>query len=284
MKNKGLGKGLSALLGDSNDVVDLKKFDKFNTNLTPIHLLKPNQFQPRKKFNQEKLNDLATSIRARGIIQPIAVRKDKDGKFEIIAGERRWRAAQLARVHEVPTVILQADDGLTAEFALLENVQREDLNAIEEANGFDLLIEKFGYTQEKLSEMIGKSRVYITNTLRLKKLPQKIKDLVISGSLTAGHARSLIDADNNVKLASVIIKKKLTVRQTENLVKSTKRKKIPGNKSKDSNILDLKDKISLKTGMSVNITNSKSNRGVISFKYKSLDQLERLVKIIKSNF
>tara|TARA_Y100001954_G_C15689035_1_gene541757 strand:- start:152 stop:1006 length:855 start_codon:yes stop_codon:yes gene_type:complete len=284
MKNKGLGKGLSALLGDSNDVVDLKKFDKFNTNLTPIHLLKPNQFQPRKKFNQEKLNDLATSIRARGIIQPIAVRKDKDGKFEIIAGERRWRAAQLARVHEVPTVILQADDGLTAEFALLENVQREDLNAIEEANGFDLLIEKFGYTQEKLSEMIGKSRVYITNTLRLKKLPQKIKDLVISGSLTAGHARSLIDADNNVKLASVIIKKKLTVRQTENLVKSTKRKKIPGNKSKDSNILDLQDKISLKTGMSVNITNSKSNRGVISFKYKSLDQLERLVKIIKSNF
>jgi len=284
MKNKGLGKGLSALLGDSNDVVDLKKFDKFNTNLTPIHLLKPNQFQPRKKFNQEKLNDLATSIKARGIIQPIAVRKDKDGKFEIIAGERRWRAAQLARVHEVPTVILQADDGLTAEFALLENVQREDLNAIEEANGFDLLIEKFGYTQEKLSEMIGKSRVYITNTLRLKKLPQKIKDLVISGSLTAGHARSLIDADNNVKLASVIIKKKLTVRQTENLVKSTKRKKIPGNKSKDSNILDLQDKISLKTGMSVNITNSKSNRGVISFKYKSLDQLERLVKIIKSNF
>ena len=284
MKNKGLGKGLSALLGDNNDVVDIKKFDKFNTNLTPIHLLKPNQFQPRKKFNQEKLNDLATSIRARGIIQPIAVRKDKDGKFEIIAGERRWRAAQLARVHEVPTVILQADDGLTAEFALLENVQREDLNAIEEANGFDLLIEKFGYTQEKLSEMIGKSRVYITNTLRLKKLPQKIKDLVISGSLTAGHARSLIDADNNVKLASVIIKKKLTVRQTENLVKSTKRKKIPGNKSKDSNILDLQDKISLKTGMSVNITNSKSNRGVISFKYKSLDQLERLVKIIKSNF
>ena len=247
-------------------------------------MLKPNQFQPRKKFNQEKLNDLATSIRARGIIQPIAVRKDKDGKFEIIAGERRWRAAQLARVHEVPTVILQADDGLTAEFALLENVQREDLNAIEEANGFDLLIEKFGYTQEKLSEMIGKSRVYITNTLRLKKLPQKIKDLVISGSLTAGHARSLIDADNNVKLAATIIKKNLTVRQTENLVKSSKRKKTSSNKSKDTNILDLQDKISLKTGMSVNINNSKSNRGVISFKYKSLDQLERLVKIIKSNF
>ena len=212
------------------------------------------------------------------------MRKDKDGKFEIIAGERRWRAAQLARVHEVPTVILQANDGLTAEFALLENVQREDLNAIEEANGFDLLIEKFGYTQEKLSEMIGKSRVYITNTLRLKKLPLKIKDLVISGSLTAGHARSLIDADNNVKLASIIIKKNLTVRQTENLVKSTKRKKIPSNKCKDTNILDLQDKISLKTGMSVNINNSKSNRGVISFKYKSLDQLERLVKIIKSNF
>ena len=226
MKNKGLGKGLSALLGDNNDVVDIKKFDKFNTNLTPIHLLKPNQFQPRKKFDQEKLDDLASSIRARGIIQPIAVRKDKDGKFEIIAGERRWRAAQLARVHEVPTVILQADDGLTAEFALLENVQREDLNAIEEANGFDLLIEKFGYTQERLSEMIGKSRVYITNTIRLKKLPQKIKDLVISGSLTAGHARSLIDAENNVKLANAIIKKNLTVRQTENLVKSAKSKKI----------------------------------------------------------
>ncbi len=284
MKNKGLGKGLSALLGDNNDVVDMKKFDKFNTNLTPIHLLKPNQFQPRKKFDQKKLDDLASSIRARGIIQPIAVRKDKDGKFEIIAGERRWRAAQLARVHEVPTVILQADDGLTAEFALLENVQREDLNAIEEANGFDLLIEKFGYTQERLSEMIGKSRVYITNTIRLKKLPQKIKDLVISGSLTAGHARSLIDAENNVKLASAIIKKNLSVRQTENLVKSAKSKKISKKKSKDTNILDLQDKISLKTGMSVNINNSKSNTGIISFKYKSLDQLERLVKIIKSNF
>ncbi len=284
MKNKGLGKGLSALLGDNNDVVDIKKFDKFNTNLTPIHLLKPNQFQPRKKFDQEKLDDLASSIRARGIIQPIAVRKDKDGKFEIIAGERRWRAAQLARVHEVPTVILQADDGLTAEFALLENVQREDLNAIEEANGFDLLIEKFGYTQERLSEMIGKSRVYITNTIRLKKLPQKIKDLVISGSLTAGHARSLIDAENNVKLASAIIKKNLTVRQTENLVKSAKSKKISKKKPKDTNILDLQDKISLKTGMSVNINNSKNNTGIISFKYKSLDQLERLVKIIKSNF
>ena len=243
MKNKGLGKGLSALLGDSN-VIKPKNFEKLNPTLTPIHLLSPNQFQPRKKFDEIKLNELASSIRSRGIIQPIAVRKCGGGKYEIIAGERRWRAAQLAKIHEVPIVIIDANDGLAAEFALLENIQREDLNPIEEANGLELLIERFDYTQDKLSEMIGKSRVYISNTLRLKKLPQKIRDLVISGSLSAGHARALIDTKNPIQIANKILKDNLNVRQTETIVKSSKSNfKQSYNKNKDSNIKDLEKSI-----------------------------------------
>ena len=285
MKNKGLGKGLSALLGDSNDVVDLKKFDKFNTNLTPIHLLKPNQFQPRKKFNQEKLNDLATSIRARGIIQPIAVRKLSDDRFEIIAGERRWRAAQIANIHEVPTVLLRADDELAAEFAVLENVQREGLNPLEEADGYQTLIDKFSYTQDKIAEMIGKSRAYITNTLRLKKLPKEIQNMVIDGLLTAGHARSLIDVQNNIKLAKVIINKNLSVRQSELLSKKTNPLQINLKaKNIDPNVKDLQNSLELKTGMKVSIDYKKNNTGKITFEYKNLDQLNKFIANVKGKY
>ena len=284
MKNKGLGKGLSALLGDSN-VIKPKNFEKLNPSLTPIHLLKPNQFQPRKKFDDAKLNELATSIKSRGILQPIAVRKSVGGKYEIIAGERRWRAAQLAKMHEVPIVVIDANDGLAAEFAILENIQREDLNPIEEANGLELLMEKFDYTQDKLSEMIGKSRVHISNTLRLKKLPQKIRELVISGSLSAGHARSLIDTKNPMQIVNTILNKNLNVRQTESLVKSSKGKLKQNHiKNKDSNTRDLERSISMKTGMVVSIKNSKKNHGMISIKYKNLDELDRLIKIIKNNY
>ena len=284
MKNKGLGKGLSALLGDSN-VIKPKNFDKLNPTLTPIHLLSPNQFQPRKKFDEIKLNELASSIRSMGIIQPIVVRKCGGAKYEIIAGERRWRAAQLAKIHEVPIVIIDANDGLAAEFALLENIQREDLNPIEEANGLELLIERFDYTQDKLSEMIGKSRVYISNTLRLKKLPQKIRDLVISGSLSAGHARALIDTKNPIQIANKILKDNLNVRQTETIVKSSKSSfKQSYNKNKDSNIKDLEKSISMKTGMSVSIKNSKKNHGSITIKYKNLEELDRLIKVIKKSY
>ena len=286
IKNKGLGKGLSALLGDNNDpnekIVEIKNF---KTDKTPIHQLVPNQFQPRKNFEKKQLEELASSIKSRGIIQPIAVRKISDDKYEIIAGERRWRAAQLANIHEVPTVLLDADDELAAEFAVLENVQREGLNSLEEANGYQTLIDKFNYTQDKIAEMIGKSRVYIANTLRLKKLPSEIQDMIINGLLTPGHARSLIDVNNNVELAKEIINKNLSVRQAELLTKknagSSKKIKI---RNIDPNIKDLENSLEQKTGMKVIIDNKKNNKGKITFEYKDLDQLNQLVANVKSKY
>jgi len=286
IKNKGLGKGLSALLGDNNDsnekIVEIKNF---KTDKTPIHQLVPNQFQPRKNFEKKQLEELAASIKSRGIIQPIAVRKISDDKYEIIAGERRWRAAQLANIHEVPTVLLDADDELAAEFAVLENVQREGLNSLEEANGYQTLIDKFNYTQDKIAEMIGKSRVYIANTLRLKKLPSEIQDMIINGLLTPGHARSLIDVNNNVELAKEIINKNLSVRQAELLTKKnasfSKKIKI---RNIDPNIKDLENSLEQKTGMRVVIDNKKNNKGKITFEYKDLDQLNQLVANVKSKY
>ena len=286
IKNKGLGKGLSALLGDNNNskenVVEIKNF---KTDKTSIHQLVPNQFQPRKNFEKKQLEELAASIKSRGIIQPIAVRKISDDKFEIIAGERRWRAAQLANIHEVPTVLLDADDELAAEFAVLENVQREGLNALEEANGYQTLIDKFNYTQDKIAEMIGKSRAYIANTLRLKKLPTEIQDMIINGLLTPGHARSLIDVSNNIELAKEIINKNLSVRQAELLSKKNNTltsRKI--SKNIDPNIKDLQNSLEQKIGMKVTINNKKNNKGTISFEYKDLDQLNQLIANIKSKY
>ncbi|RZO93278.1 MAG: ParB/RepB/Spo0J family partition protein [alpha proteobacterium HIMB114] len=286
IKNKGLGKGLSALLGDDNNskenIVEIKNF---KTDKTPIHQLVPNQFQPRKNFEKKQLEELATSIKSRGIIQPIVVRKISEDKFEIIAGERRWRAAQLANIHQVPTVLLDADDELAAEFAVLENVQREGLNSLEEANGYQTLIDKFNYTQDKIAEMIGKSRVYIANTLRLKKLPSEIQDMIVNGLLTPGHARSLIDVNNNVELAKEIINKNLSVRQAELLSKKnssfSKKNKI---RNIDPNIKDLENSLEQKIGMKVTIDNKKNNKGKITFEYKDLDQLTQLVANVKSKY
>ena len=286
IKNKGLGKGLSALLGDDNNAKEnIVEIKNFKTDKTPIHQLVPNQFQPRKNFEKKQLEELAASIKSRGIIQPIAVRKISDDKFEIIAGERRWRAAQLANIHEVPTVLLDADDELAAEFAVLENVQREGLNSLEEANGYQTLIDKFNYTQDKIAEMIGKSRVYIANTLRLKKLPSEIQDMIINGLLTPGHARSLIDVNNNVELAKEIINKNLSVRQAELLSKKnvTFSKKIKI-RNIDPNIKDLENSLEQKTGMKVIIDNKKNNKGKITFEYKDLDQLNQLVANVKSKY
>ena len=285
VKSKGLGKGLSALLGDDNNnenIVDLKNF---KSNKTPIHKLVPNKFQPRKNFDKKQLDELAASIKNRGIIQPIAIRKVSDDKFEIIAGERRWRAAQLANIHEVPTVLLDADDGLAAEFAVLENVQREGLNPLEEADGYQTLIDQFSYTQDKIAEMIGKSRAYITNTLRLKKLPNEIQNMVTNGLLTPGHARSLIDVKNNIALAKIIIKKNLSVRQAEKLSKNkTRLINVSGNIGVDANIVDLQNQLELKTGMKVKIDNKKNNAGRITFEYKDLDQLNKLIANVKNKY
>ena len=286
VKSKGLGKGLSALLGDNNNsnenIVDLKNF---KSDKTPIHKLVPNKFQPRKNFDKKQLDELAASIKNRGIIQPIAVRKISDDRFEIIAGERRWRAAQLVNIHEVPTVLLEADDELAAEFAVLENVQREGLNPLEEADGYQTLIDKFSYTQDKIAEMMGKSRTYITNTLRLKKLPKEIQNMVTEGLLTAGHARSLIDVQNNIELAKVIINKNLSVRQSELLSKKTNPLQINLKaKNIDPNVKDLQNSLELKTGMKVSIDYKKNNTGKITFEYKNLDQLNKFIANVKGKY
>ena len=275
---KGLGRGLSSLLGDNTK--------KIETNKISIKDLVRNKFQPRKHFNKENLEELTNSIKEQGIIQPIVVRPDKSvvGKYEIIAGERRWLASQHAGLHEVPVVILNVDDVKSLEFAIVENVQRQDLNPIEEARGYQKLIDDFNYNQEKLSKFIGKSRSYIANSLRLLALPSEVVIMVESGNLSAGHARSLIGLNNSIELAKKIIQKKLSVRQSEVLVRQFRDKKFKLISKKDSNILDLQQSLEEKTGLSVSINNKKNNSGTISFEYRDLDQLDKLINTIKKNF
>ena len=275
---KGLGRGLSSLLGDSSK--------KINTNKISIKDIIRNKFQPRKYFDKEGLEELTNSIRKQGIIQPIVVRPDKSSidKYEIIAGERRWLASQNAGLHEVPVVILNVDDVKSLEFALVENVQRQDLNPIEEAKGYQRLVDDFNYNQEKLSRFIGKSRSYIANSLRLLSLPEDILLMVQQGNLSAGHARSLIGLNNSVEIAKKIIQKKLSVRQSEILARQFRDKKFKLVSKKDSNILDLQRNLEEKTGLNVSINNKKNNSGVISFEYKNLDQLDKLIDTIKKNY
>ena len=275
---KGLGRGLSSLLGDSSK--------KIETNKVLIKDLTRNKFQPRRQFDKESLEELTNSIKEQGVIQPIVVRPNKssEGKYEIIAGERRWLAAQNAGLHEIPVVILNVDDVKSLEFAIVENVQRQDLNPIEEARGYQRLVEDFNYNQEKLSKFIGKSRSYIANSLRLLSLPQEVHLMVEQGNLSAGHARSLIGLSNSVDIARKIIQKKLSVRQSEILVKQFRDKKFKLISKKDSNVLAVQKDLEEKTGLSVSINNKKNNSGTISFEYKDLDQLDRLINIIKKNY
>ena len=275
---KGLGRGLSSLLGDAS-----KKIEK---NKIPINDLIRNKFQPRKNFNKESLEELTNSIRERGVIQPIIVRPEKssDGKYEIIAGERRWLASQNAGLHEVPVVILNVDDEKSLEFAIVENVQRQDLNPIEEAKGYQKLIDNFNYNQEKLSKFIGKSRSYIANSLRLLSLPDEVLLFVEQGHLSAGHARSLIGLQSSAELAKKIIQKKLSVRQTEVLARQFRNRKIKLVHKKDINILDLQRILEEKTGLSVSINNKKNNSGTILFEYRDLEQLDKIINIIKNNY
>lgn len=286
-KSKGLGKGLAALLGES-ETKEAVIEQNFTSEKVATHLLKPNRFQPRKNFDKKQLDELAQSIKTRGIIQPIVVRPSNDNTFEIIAGERRWRAAQLAQLHEIPVVKLDVDDTLAAEFAVLENIQREGLNALEEADGYELLMNKFSYTQDKLSEMIGKSRAHIANTLRLKKLPVEIQNMITQGILTPGHARTLIDVPGNVELAKTIANNNLSVRQAEFLAKKTHSSTTPNNqkiiKKVDPNIVELIENLQNKTGMVVTISDKKKKGGAITFQYENLAQLEFLIKSIKKNY
>ena len=275
---KGLGRGLSSLLGDTQKKVE--------TNKIPIKDLSRNKFQPRRHFSKESLEELTNSIREQGVIQPIIVRPDKtnDGKYEIIAGERRWLASQNAGLHEIPVVILDVDDNKSLEFAIVENVQRQDLNPIEEAKSYQRLINDFNYNQEKLSKFIGKSRSYIANSLRLLGLPEEVLAMLVSGSLSAGHARTLIGLNNASEIGKKIIKRKLSVRQSEVLARQFKDKKFKLVHKKDSNILDLQKDLEEKTGLSVSISNKKNNSGTISFEYRDLDQLDKLINTIKKNY
>ncbi len=275
---KGLGRGLSSLLGDVSKKVEKNKVD--------IKDLIRNKFQPRKHFSKESLEELTNSIKAQGVIQPIVVRPDKNlnGKYEIVAGERRWLASQNAGLHEVPVVITNIDDVKSLEFAIIENVQRQDLNAIEEARGYQKLISDFNYNHEKLSKFIGKSRSYIANSLRLLSLPKEILSMVENSNLSAGHARSLIGSQNPEMLAREIIEKKLSVRQTEILVRKFKGKKLSVVHKKDANILNLEKNIEEKIGLNVSIVNKKNSSGTISFEYKDLEQLEKIIDAIKNNY
>ena len=275
---KGLGRGLSSLIGETKTEININKLS--------ISDLVSNKFQPRKVFDEENLQDLTNSIKERGIIQPIIVRKssDNNSKYEIIAGERRWLAAQKAGLHEVPVVITEADDLKSLEFAIIEYVQRKDLNPIEEAESYKKLIDDFSYDQEKVSKFIGKSRSHIANFLRLLSLPREVLNFIKSNELTVGHAKILVGLENAVFVAKKIIEKKLSVRQAENLVKIFKTRKFFLKKPKDINLQSLENSIREKIGLNVLIKNKKNNSGSLVLEYKDLDQLNKIIEIIKSNY
>ena len=275
---KGLGRGLSSLIGETKLEININKL--------PISDLLSNKFQPRKIFNEENLQDLTNSIKERGVIQPIIVRKstDQNSKYEIIAGERRWLAAQKAGLHQVPVVITDVDDLKSLEFAIVENVQRNDLNAIEEARGYQKLIDEFSYDQEKVAQFIGKSRSHVANFLRLLSLPEAVLKLIEIKKITAGHAKILVGLENAEFVANKIVEKNLSVRQAENFVKIFKIKKQSFKKFKDSNLQDLESSIIEKIGLNVLIKNKKNNTGTLILEYKGLDQLNKIIEIIKSNY
>ena len=275
---KGLGRGLSSLIGEVKA--------EAQANQLQVSELVPNKYQPRKIFDEKNLEELTNSIKERGMIQPIIVRKSNDdkSKFEIIAGERRWLAAQKAGLHNVPVVITEADDLKSLEFAIVENVQRHDLNPLEEAQGYKRLIDEFSYDQEKVAKFIGKSRSHIANALRILSLPDDVIQLIESKKLTSGHAKILVGLKNSSFVASKIVEKKLSVRQAENFVKLFKNNKPKSSIIKDTNIIALELSISNKIGLNVDIKNNKRNKGKISFEYKDLDQLNKIIEIIKSNY
>src|SRR6056300_1605917 len=275
---KGLGRGLSSLIGETK--IETQK------NILPINDLIPNKFQPRNIFDEANLDDLTKSIKERGIIQPIIVRhsiEDKK-KFEIIAGERRWIAAQKAGLKEVPVVITEADDLKSLEFAIVENVQRHDLNPLEEAQGYTRLIDEFKYDQDKVSKFIGKSRSYISNCLRLLSLPTAIIKMIEERLITSGHAKILVGLQNAEFIANKVIEKKLSVRQTESLVKIFKKDNRKNVRLKDVNISELEKSISEKIGLNVAIKNDKRNKGSITFFHKEIDQLNKIIEIIKLHY
>lgn len=281
-KRRSLGRGLSSLLGDpmaqkKETAVEAEK----SPNVVPIEFLHPGRYQPRHKFNEDQLAELAQSIRDKGILQPLLVRKhpDKTGSYEIIAGERRWQAAQQARLHEVPVIIKELTDKETLEVALVENLQREDLSIIEEAKGYSRLIEEFSHTQEELSKVVGKSRSHVANTLRLLGLPETVRQLLEDGRLSAGHARALLGTKSSLPLAAMVIEQGLNVRQTEQLVqKANAPKKLSRPKpAKDPDTVVLETDITNLLGLKTEIAFN-GNHGNITVQYKTLEQLDDILE------
>ena len=273
---KGLGRGLSSLIGDTKTVSK-------NNKISVSDLIR-NRYQPRKTFDEESLEELTNSIKSRGIIQPIIARPSAGNKHEIIAGERRWLAAQRAGLHEVPVVVVDADDKKALEFGIVENVQRHDLNSIEEAEGYKRLIDEFSYDQEQVAKFIGKSRSHITNSLRLLTLSNYITDLIKTNKITPGHAKILVGLGNSDQIAKKVIKKNLSVRQTENLVRLYKSPSKSIKASKDPNIKKIESELMEKIGLKTQILNKKNNKGSITFDYRDLDQLNHLIEIIKKYY
>ena len=273
---KGLGRGVSSLIGDTKTVS--------KNNKIPISDLIRNRYQPRKTFDEESLEELTNSIKSRGIIQPIIARPSSGNKYEIIAGERRWLAAQRAALHEVPVVIVEADDKKALEFGIVENVQRHDLNSIEEAEGYKRLIDDFNYDQDQVAKFIGKSRSHITNFLRLLTLSDYIIDLIKTNKISPGHAKTLVGLNNSDQIAKKVVKKNLSVRQTENLVRLYKSPSKTIKSSKDPNIRKLENDITEKIGLKTKIVNKKNNRGYVTFDYKDLNQLNHLIDIVKKYY
>ncbi len=283
-KKKGLGRGLSALFGDQKSRQKDPKISQKSLR-AGISDLRPNKYQPRIHFNEEKLSELANSIKKNGIIQPIAVREDDGdpGRYEIVAGERRWLAAQKAGLHEVPIVVLDLDDSETLEVAIVENIQRDDLNVIEEAKGYKRLSDEFGYDHEKIAKFMSKSRSHVSNTLRLLSLPEDVIGLIQEGNLTAGQARPLIGLSNATNIAEEIVAKNLSARSVEILVRSKKGPQKSGQLKIDANILNEERRIQENLGLNIKIENKKNNSGKITILYKNLEQFELVSNLLKRN-
>lgn len=273
---RGLGRGLSALIGDEVAAVKGEPVSKKDTRTLPVAFLQPGRYQPRKTFDEQPLADLAASIKEKGVLSPILVRPIGADRYEIVAGERRWRAAQLAHLHDVPVVIRELPDDQALEIAIIENVQRADLNALEEAAAYEELIAKFGRTQEDVAREVGKSRSHVANTIRLLKLPEPVKAWLKEGKLTAGHARTLLGVPDPEARARELIEGALTVRQAEQ--RSPQRKKPVGNPPKDPNVADLESSISNQLGLKVQIIHRGDKGGEMRITYKTLEQLDELTR------
>lgn len=283
VRHRALGRGLSALIGEEavpvrGDVATRK------VPTLPVAFLRPNRFQPRKRFAEDEIRDLAESIREKGVLQPILIRPitGEPSRYEIIAGERRWRAAQLAQLHEVPVVVREIGDGEALELAIIENVQRADLNAIEEAAAYHELMDRFGYTQERVSQEVGKSRSHIANTLRLLKLPENVKVMVRDGQLTAGHARTLLSVNDPEGRAREIVESSLNVRQAEQRSKDHTQKLKKPSETIDPNIREVESSLSNWLGLRVQILHKGAKGGELRISYKTLEQLDDLIHRLKS--